>query len=176
VSGRSTSAAPLGAVSARGGEPTDPELLRRHLQGDPDAFSSLFRRHKQELWAIAIRLLGDVGLAAEAIQDAMILAFWSEPEFGGGDAVTTWLYRIVASVCLDRMRRSPPSDSDGDVMAALRHLAVEQQAALVLVDMLGFAVDDAGEILSVSADTLLSRCARGRARLLTELTHAQQSR
>jgi RNA polymerase sigma-70 factor, ECF subfamily len=177
VTGRPAGAAPLRAVSARGDEPADADLLGRHLQGDPDAFSSLFRRHKQELWAVAIRLLGDVSLAAQAIQDAMILAFWKAPELGGGgDVVTTWLQRIVVNVCLDRMRSFPPPASDGDVMAALRHLDVEQQSALVLVDMLGFSEADASEILGVSADTLLSRRARGRARLVTELTHLQQTR
>lgn len=165
-----------GEASGQGGEPTDPDLIRKHLQGDPDAFSALFRRHKQELWAVAIRLLGDVDRAAAAIQDAMILAFWQRPEFGGGDAVTTWLYRIVVNVCLERMRRSPAAASDWDLMAALRDLAVEQQSALVLVDMLGFSVADASMILGVSADTLVSRRARGRARLVTELTRAQQSR
>lgn len=106
----------------------------------------------------------------------MIQAFWNASEVGGGAAVTAWLYRIVVNVCLDRMRSSPSPASDGDVMAALRHLVVEQQSALVLVDMLGFSVADASEILGVSADTMLSRRARGRARLVRELTHAQQSR
>jgi RNA polymerase sigma-70 factor, ECF subfamily len=176
MSGRSPSAAPLRAISARAGEPADADLLGRHLRGEPDAFSSLFRRHKQELWAVAIRLLGDVSLATQAIQDAMILAFWKAPERGGGELVTTWLHRIVVNVCLDRMRSFARPAGDGDVMAALRNLDVEQQSALVLVDMLGFSVADASEILGVSADTLLSRRARGRARLVTELTHLQQSR
>jgi RNA polymerase sigma-70 factor (ECF subfamily) len=175
VTGRSPTAEPDGEVSAQGDEPTDPDLLRRHLQGDPDAFSALFRRHKQELWAVAIRLLGDVGRAAEAIQDAMVLAFWKGPEFGTGGAVTTWLCRIVVNVCLERMRRAPAAAGDGDLMAALRQLAVEQQSALVLVDMLGFSVADASEILGISADTLLSRRARGRTELVTELTHAHES-
>jgi RNA polymerase sigma-70 factor, ECF subfamily len=173
---RSPTAEGEGEASAQGGEPTDPDLIRKHLQGDPDAFSALFRRHKQELWAVAIRLLGDVDRAAGAIQDAMILAFWNGPEFGGGNAVTTWLYHIVVNVCLERMRRSPPAASDWDLMAALRQLVVEQQSALVLVDMLGFSVADASTILGVSADTLLSHRARGRARLVAELTHAQQLR
>jgi RNA polymerase sigma-70 factor, ECF subfamily len=176
VSRRSPSAAPLGAVSARGGEPTDADLLRRHRRGDPEAFSALFRRHKQELWDVAIRLVGDVDRAAEAIQDAMILAFWKAPDFDSADAVTTWLYRIVVNVCLDRMWCSPPRTSDGDVMAALRHLVIEEQSALVLVDMLGFSVADAAAILEVSSDTLLSRRARGRVQLVTELTQAQRSR
>jgi RNA polymerase sigma-70 factor, ECF subfamily len=171
----SPSAALQGAFSAQGGEPTDAELLRGHLQGDPDAFSALFRRHKQELWAVAIRLLGDVGRAAEAIGDAMVLAFWRPPDFGSGEDITIWLYRIVVNVCLDWMRRSPPPASDGDVLAALRHLAVEQQAALVLIDMLGFSLPDASRMLGVSAGTLFSWRARGRVHLLSELTHAEQS-
>lgn len=124
---------------------------------------------------MAIRLLGDVGRAADALQDAMVLASRKGPESGGADTVTTWLYRIVANVCLDRMRLLPPPARDGDVMAALRQLVVEQQSALVLVDMLGFSVAAAGDILGVSADTLLSRCDRGRAGLVAELSRGRQS-
>lgn len=174
---RSPVAEPEGEAAADGDEPTDAALIRKHLQGDPDAFSALFRRHKQELWAVAIRLLGDVDQAAEAIQDAMILAFRKRPEIGSGDdAVATWLYRVVVNVCLERMGRSPAAAGDGDLMDALRHLTIEHQSALVLVDMLGFSVADASVILGVSADTLLGRRDRGRARLVAELTHLQQSR
>lgn len=176
MSGRSPSPADQGAVSAQRGEPPDADLLRMHLQGDPDAFCALFSRHEQGLWAVAIRLLGDSGRAAGAIQDAMILAFWKAPDFRSGDTVTTWLYRIVVNVCLDRMRRAPPCASGVDVVAAMRHLVLEQQSALVLVDMIGFSAADASNILGIPASTLLSHCARGRARLLAELTHERQSR
>jgi RNA polymerase sigma-70 factor, ECF subfamily len=50
-------------------------------------------------------------------------------------------------------------------------LPVEQRAALVLVDMLGFSVATAAEVLGVSPGTVKSRCARGRARLLPSLSH-----
>jgi RNA polymerase sigma-70 factor, ECF subfamily len=172
------------AVSAGGVEQEarndlpDADLLGMHLQGDPDAFGALFRRHRQGLWAIAIRMLGDVERAADAIQGAMIAAVWtasaSDPH--SGDDVKTWLYRILVNMCLDRMRRATPDASSLDEMAAMRHLVVEQQSALVLVDMLGFSVADASHLLGVSERTLRSRCARGRARLLAALTHVQQSR
>jgi RNA polymerase sigma-70 factor (ECF subfamily) len=58
-----------------------------------------------------------------------------------------------------------------DVMAALRTLAPDQQAVLVLVDMLGFSVADAAAVLGISTGTVKSRCARGRARLLPRLAH-----
>jgi RNA polymerase sigma-70 factor, ECF subfamily len=52
----------------------DSELLRQHIAGDSDAFGELFRRHRERLWAVAIRTLGDPEEAADALQDAMISA------------------------------------------------------------------------------------------------------
>jgi RNA polymerase sigma-70 factor (ECF subfamily) len=181
--------------------PSDAELLRRHIDGDADSFGVLFRRHKDRLWAVAIRTLGDPEEAADALQDAMISAFRRAGSFRGDSAVTTWLHRIVVNACLDRMRRKaarpattgtdqqqldnaaaaralpdPSSDSDTslDVMAALRLLPPDQQAALVLVDMLGYPVADAAEALGVSVGTVKSRCSRGRARLLPHLSHLRR--
>src|SRR4029453_13251869 len=53
-----------------------------------------------------------------------------------------------------------------DVEAALRTLTVEQRSALVLVDMYGWSVEDAAQVLDCPTGTVKSRCARGRARLL----------
>ena len=62
-----------------------------------------------------------------------------------------------------------------DVMAALRMLPPDQQAALVLVDMLGYPVADAAEVLGVSVGTVKSRCSRGRVRLLPHLAHLRRN-
>ncbi len=66
---------------------------------------------------------------------------------------------------------SGTTDTAMDVMAALRQLVPEQQSALVLVDMLGYSIADAAEVLGVSEGTVKSRAARGRARLLPRLAH-----
>jgi RNA polymerase sigma-70 factor, ECF subfamily len=178
---------------------SDEELLRRHVDGDPDAFGELFQRHRDRLWAVAIRTLGDPEEAADALQDAMIAAFRRASSFRGDSAVTTWLHRIVVNAALDRVRRRssrptaggqdddaldalatsgrPLSDPSGttdtamDVRAALRRLVPEQQAALVLVDMLGYSIADAADVLGVSEGTVKSRAARGRARLVPRLAH-----
>jgi RNA polymerase sigma-70 factor (ECF subfamily) len=181
---------------------SDAELLRRHIAGDADSFGELFRRHKDRLWAVALRTLGDPEEAADALQDAMISAFRRASSFRGDSAVTTWLHRIVVNACLDRMRRraarpattgtdqqaldiaavaralpDPSSDSDTslDVMSALRLLPPDQQAALVLVDMFGYPVADAAEVLGVSVGTVKSRCSRGRVRLLPHLAHLRRN-
>lgn len=51
------------------------------------------------------------------------------------------------------------------VLAALEELPPDQKAALVLVDMEGYPVQEAADILEVPMGTIKSRCARGRARL-----------
>ena len=52
------------------GQPTDATLLRQHANGDTEAFGLLFRRHKDRLWAVALRITCDPDDAADALQDA----------------------------------------------------------------------------------------------------------
>jgi len=169
-------------------DPTDAELLAAHVAGDAEAFSVLVRRHSDRLWAVALRTLGDREEAADALQEALISAFRRADSFRGDAAVTTWLHRIVVNACLDRVRRrkarptvAMPEDAPTwaertdrlgqvdtalAVREALETLPDEQHAALVLVDMQGYSVADAAQILQIPEGTVKSRCSRGRARLL----------
>src|ERR1022692_1079123 len=106
---------------------SDAALLRQHVVGDPDAFGTLFLRHRDRLWAVAIRTLSDPEEAADALQDAMISAFRRAGSFRGDSAVTTWLHRIVVNACLDRLRRKAarPATTGGD-QQALENLAVDR--------------------------------------------------
>ena len=88
---------------------TDAELLAAHCAGDPDAFGELFRRHRDRMWAVALRTCGDREIAADAVQDGFLAAFRRADSFRGDAAVTTWLHRIVVNACLDRLRRRRPT-------------------------------------------------------------------
>ncbi|WP_405726276.1 RNA polymerase sigma factor SigM [Streptomyces sp. NBC_01537] len=187
------------AEPGAGGEVSDSDLLARHVAGDPDAFAEIVRRHRDRLWAVALRTLGDREEAADAVQDALVSAFRSAHTFRGQSAVTTWLHRITVNACLDRARKAAsrrtasviderqfedllePHESAAapaergelhrELILALATLPPEQRAALVLVDMQGYPVAEAAAVLAVPAGTVKSRCARGRARLLPLLTH-----
>jgi RNA polymerase sigma-70 factor (ECF subfamily) len=191
-----------GGGGGSGREDSDAALIEAHLAGDPDAFGELFRRHRDRLWAVALRTTGNPEDAADALQDALISAFRRADSYRGDAAVTTWLHRIVVNAALDRLRRrkvraadplpddldeaaargavvtGPDTGSDpgpeahvvaaerrGQVLAALEALPPDQKAALVLVDMEGYPVAEAAEILEIPTGTVKSRCARGRARL-----------
>lgn len=84
---------------------SDRDLLDAHISGDDQAFGELITRHKDRLWAVALRTTGDPEEAADALQDALISAFRRAEQFRGDSAVTTWLHRIVVNASLDRLRR-----------------------------------------------------------------------
>src|SRR4051794_7537007 len=85
-------------------EPTDVELLAAHVAGDPEAFSVLFARHRDRLWAVALRTMGNPHDAADGLQDGLVSAYRRADSFRGDAAVTTWLHRVVVNACLDRLR------------------------------------------------------------------------
>ena len=96
---------PVSEGLVSGDDRDDETLLRAHAEGDPDAFAVLFRRHRDRLWAVALRTMGDREDAADALQDALLSAHRAAGRFRGDSAVTTWLHRIVVNACLDRIRR-----------------------------------------------------------------------
>jgi RNA polymerase sigma-70 factor (ECF subfamily) len=87
------------------GDRSDVALIEAHLAGDPEAFGELFRRHRDRMWAVALRTTGHPEDAADALQDALVSAFRRAESFRGEAAVTTWLHRIVVNASLDRLRR-----------------------------------------------------------------------
>ena len=83
---------------------SDAELLAAHVGGDDEAFGVLFARHRDRLWAVALRTMGNPEDAADGLQDGMVAAFRRAATYRGDAAVTTWLHRIVVNACLDRIR------------------------------------------------------------------------
>jgi RNA polymerase sigma-70 factor, ECF subfamily len=173
---------------------SDAELIAAHAAGDQYAFNELVRRHRDRLWAVALRTLRDPEEAADALQEAFISAFRAAGSFRAESQVTTWLHRIVVNACLDRIRRRAarptvplPETGPGepvterDAMAdretrmivseALASLPEEQRLSIVLVDVEGYSVAEAAKLLGIAEGTVKSRCARGRAKLAKLLGH-----
>ncbi len=175
---------------------TDHELMAAHVAGDPHAFEIIVQRHRDRFWAVALRTTGDPEEAADGLQEALLSAFRNAGSFRGDSAVTTWLHRVVVNACLDRLRRraarpsvplpgadtdfgsgmlADPTDPLGakelkiEIDRALRELPADQRAAVVLVDVEGYSVDEAASILACPSGTVKSRCARGRAKLAVRL-------
>ncbi|WP_197319560.1 RNA polymerase sigma factor SigM [Saccharomonospora sp. NB11] len=174
--------------------PTDADLIAAHAAGDPHAFNELVRRHRDRMWAVALRTVRDPEEAADALQDAFISAFRAAANFRAESQVTTWLHRIVVNACLDRVRRKQarptvplpdtshnepavPRDSMSEretrlvIKEALDQLPEEQRVPIVLVDVEGYSVAETAQMLGIAQGTVKSRCARGRAKLAKLLGH-----
>ncbi|OYN83989.1 RNA polymerase sigma factor SigM [Parenemella sanctibonifatiensis] len=171
----------------------DKTLLFDHVAGDERAFGILAARHQQRMWNVALRTTRNPEDASDALQEAMISAFRRASTFRGDAMVTTWLHRIVVNACLDRLRRNKvrrseplPENEDRSlrlaiedhsedhleqrelrsvIADALDQINPDQRAAIVLIDMEGYSVEEAAEMLGCAPGTIKSRCSRGRARL-----------
>src|SRR5687767_15462435 len=91
---------------------SDQELLQSHVDGDTEAFGVLFARHRDRLWAVALRTMGNREDAADGLQDGMVAAYRRSGSFRGDAAVTTWLHRVVVNACLDRIRAAKVRRTD----------------------------------------------------------------
>ncbi len=179
---------------------TDHELMAAHVAGRDLAFTEIVNRHRDRLWAVALRTTNDPEEAADGLQEALLSAYKNAGSFRGDSQVTTWLHRVVVNACLDRLRRRaarpsvplPEQDTDFgslvladqrdalgtrelriELERALAELPIDQRAAIVLVDVEGYSVEEAATMLQCPSGTVKSRCARGRAKLATRLAHVR---
>lgn len=79
-------------------------LIQKTQHGDLDSFNHLAITYQDSLFNVALRILGNDELAADATQEAFLSAFRSINSYRGG-SFKAWLMRIVTNVCYDELRR-----------------------------------------------------------------------
>jgi RNA polymerase sigma-70 factor (ECF subfamily) len=82
---------------------SDAELVARARQGNEAAFEQLVLRHQRYAFNLAYRVLGSYAEAEDVAQEAFVRAWRGLPGFRGQARFTTWLYRIVHNLCLNRL-------------------------------------------------------------------------
>lgn len=105
-------------------------LIKDAQRGNLDAFNTLVLNYQDSVFNVALRIMGDDELAADASQDAFISAFKGISSFRGG-SFKGWLMRIVTNACYDELRRQKrrpttplePETDDGEEMDSPRWLA-----------------------------------------------------
>jgi RNA polymerase sigma-70 factor (ECF subfamily) len=119
----------------------DAELVARARGGDDAAFAELVRRHHAAIRGLCLSMLDDAAEADDAAQEAFLSAHRALGRFRGQSTFGSWLYRIAANGCLDRLRRRKRERSEswealleerGEAIERL--LAAEPDAARSLED------------------------------------------
>lgn len=181
------------AETAQGDE--EGALLVAYANGDPDAGRDLTLRLAPRILAQAVRMLGDRAEAEDVTQEALIRLWKLAPDWRQGEArVTTWLYRVTANLCTDRLRRraravpidtvaEPEDDRPGvsDTMmgsarmtalaAALAELPERQAQAVALRHLEGLGNPEIAEIMDITVEAVESLTARGKRALAVLLAH-----
>lgn len=163
----------------------DEALLTLFANGDGAAARALTLRMTPRVMAHAYRLLGDRDEAEDVAQEAMMRLWRIAPDWRQGEArVTTWLYRVVANLCTDRLRRrrgvdidsvpEPQDDAPGAdqallqkaradaLQAALGELPDRQRQAVVLRHIEGLSNPEIAAIMEIGVEAVESLTARGK--------------
>jgi RNA polymerase sigma-70 factor (ECF subfamily) len=86
------------------GQPAD-LLVEAFRKGKPGAFEAIVRAHQDRVYSFCARMLSDREDALDAAQEVFLSAWRNLAGFRGEAALSTWLLRIAANRCLNRIRR-----------------------------------------------------------------------
>jgi RNA polymerase sigma-70 factor (ECF subfamily) len=156
----------------------DRDLVERARKADREAFAVLVHQVSDSLYAVAYRILRDAGLAEDALQNALVLAWRRLPKLREPDRFEAWIHRILVHACYDESSRAKPwratvrvlpvdapsgADETGAVVdrdeleRAFRRLSLEQRAVFVLHHYVGLPLVEVAELLEIPAGTARSR-------------------
>src|SRR5207248_4532939 len=90
------------------------ELVERCRSGDEAAFQELVDRYKDLVFALIARTVQDRSRAEDLAQDVFLRIHRGLPYFRGEARLSTWIYRIVANVCVRDQGRPTPLSLDED--------------------------------------------------------------
>jgi len=178
----------------------DRELVEQFARGDSHAFDAIVQRYEQRVYAIALRMTGNIEDARDAMQDVFISALRALRSFRGDAQLSTWFHRVAVNASLDVLRKRKrhvaepieeagerPSDDIGpedaaaraaraaEVQRALLHVSDDHRAVLVLHDLQDLDYAQTAAALDIPVGTVKSRLHRARIEMAELLGHLRET-
>ncbi|MEX5727150.1 RNA polymerase sigma factor (sigma-70 family) [Rhodovulum iodosum] len=171
---------------------SDEALLVAYGRGERAAAQALTARLAPMALRVAARMLGDPAEAEDVTQEAMLRLWRAAPGWRTGEArISTWLYRVVSNLCIDRLRKARaqaldavPEPADGApgaearmqqaartraLEAALMRLPERQRQAVVLRHLEGLSNPEIADVMEIGTEAVESLTARGKRALAADL-------
>src|SRR5713226_8266190 len=152
-----------------------------------EAFDRLLRELRPKLHRYCARMTGSVVDGEDVVQEALVKAIEALPDAGSLASPESWLFRVAHNAALDFLRRrarqdAARSDEDPDMIidpataaddrqiaaASLRtfmRLPVAQRSSVILMDVLGYSLEEIGGVMDISIPAIKAALHRGRERL-----------
>jgi RNA polymerase sigma-70 factor (ECF subfamily) len=152
-------------------------LVRDAQRGSTEAFEELFRRHWRRAHRAAFLVVGDATAAEDIAQEAFLAAIRALDRFDRSRPFGPWLHRITVNRAIDfaraRSLRAESAFSDemagaassldeisAELVAALRELAPDHRAVVVLRYVLEYTPGEIASMLDLPRGTVNSRLRR----------------
>jgi RNA polymerase sigma-70 factor (ECF subfamily) len=167
-------------------EPEDRDLVlcKRCQQGDVRALEELYKRHKDKVFALVLRMTNNVQDAEDIVQEIFVQVHRKFADFRGDAAFSSWLYRISTNVTLSALRRRKRRSREfasGEIETkpgsqttrllkpfleeAIASLPPKSRMVFVLHDIQGFQHNEIARMLDCSEGTSKSQLHKARAQL-----------
>jgi len=155
-------------------------------------FEEFFIRERDRLFRVLVLATRDASEAEEITQDAFLRVWERWTRVSRMDAPTAYLHRVAFNAFLSRRRRatvalrrrmfSVASTPDEIAQVEGRHIVIQlvrslparQRAAVVLIDVLDYSSEEAGELLGIRASTARELASRGRAHLRERMSNRDE--
>ena len=174
---------------------TDEFTLRRAQKGDAQAFEQLVTPNEQMLWRVCWHYTHHQEDAADCLQETMLKAWRAIKSYRGECSLSSWLYRIASTVCLDFLRKqkrlpqtesadelaeegfapvdeSPTPDeailkaeSADSIRAAIDSLPGDMRTVIILYALQGLPYEEIADTMNTSVGTVKSRLNRARQKI-----------
>ncbi len=173
---------------------TDAELVARSRAGERAAYEQLVARHRDVVFRVAARIVGDSN-ADDVAQDSFVRAYYRLGQYSGQGSFRSWLLQVTRSVALNFLRRNTPEPTDeiealaddrrGAAPAVrspagaleskerrerlemkLRRLGHDHRTVLVLRDVEGLSYAEIAEITEMPLGSVKGRLHRARAEMI----------
>lgn len=80
-------------------------LVEAAKTGDMAAYRQLYERFSARVYALSLRLTGDVGLAEDATQEVFVQVWLKIADFSGKSQFATWLHSVTANITISYIRK-----------------------------------------------------------------------
>jgi RNA polymerase sigma-70 factor (ECF subfamily) len=175
------------------------KILKEARQGSSPAMARLVRHHQNEVYSVALRMLGNREDAEDVLQETFLAFFKNINRFQGLSKVSTYLFRMATNFSLMKLRKRKTRKPEQQAVSltealeepdrtpgpderlvnkelkekldqALLKLPEKERAVFILRDVENLPGEQVTKILNISLAAMKSRLHRARAQLREHLT------